>query len=53
MRICAIDHVQLAMPPGGEAWAQPLLQRASLGLDEVPKPADWPGAGGVVSATAS
>ncbi len=36
-RIIAIDHVQLAMPPGGEGEAR-AFYRDVLGLTEVPKP---------------
>ena len=38
MKIVAIDHVQLAMPPGGEAKAREFYAEI-LGLVEVPKPA--------------
>lgn len=38
MRIRQIDHVQLAMPPGGEPEARGFYGRL-LGIDEVPKPA--------------
>jgi len=38
MQILALDHVQLAMPPGGEAQARAFYARV-LGLAEVPKPA--------------
>lgn len=37
MSIVAIDHVQLAMPPGGEAEAQAFYE-GLLGLPRVPKP---------------
>ena len=37
MRIVAIDHVQLAMPRGGEAEAQAFYE-GLLGLPRVPKP---------------
>src|SRR5262249_50602321 len=37
MRIVAIDHVQLAMPAGGEARAREFYVEI-LGLAEVPKP---------------
>ena len=37
MRIVAIDHVQLAMPPGREAEAQAFYE-GLLGLPRVPKP---------------
>ena len=36
-RIIGIDHVQLAMPPGGEAAARHFYS-GLLGLPEVPKP---------------
>jgi len=35
--LLTIDHVQLAMPPGGEERAR-AFYRDVLGLDEVPKP---------------
>ena len=38
MSVQAIDHVQLAMPPGGEGAARTFYQGV-LGLQEVPKPA--------------
>jgi catechol 2,3-dioxygenase-like lactoylglutathione lyase family enzyme len=44
-RIVAIDHVQLAMPAGGEAAARAFYEGV-LGLDEVPKPAALAGRGG-------
>jgi catechol 2,3-dioxygenase-like lactoylglutathione lyase family enzyme len=37
MKIAGIDHVQLAMPPGGEAKARAFYVHL-LGLLEVPKP---------------
>ena len=37
MAIVGLDHVQLAMPSGGEAAAR-LFYGDLLGLDEVPKP---------------
>lgn len=37
MKLCAIDHVQLAMPPGEEAKARGFYC-GLLGLMEVPKP---------------
>ena len=37
MRVYAIDHVQLAMPAGGEEKARAFYQGV-LGLAEVPKP---------------
>jgi catechol 2,3-dioxygenase-like lactoylglutathione lyase family enzyme len=43
--IRAIDHVQLAMPPGGEEAARAFYVDV-LGLDEVPKPAALAGRGG-------
>ncbi|WP_419946622.1 VOC family protein [Candidatus Poriferisodalis sp.] len=39
MRIVAIEHVQLAMPRGGEAEAQAFYE-GLLGLPRVPKPPD-------------
>ena len=36
-QLVAVDHVQLAMPPGGEASARGFYQ-AILGLEERPKP---------------
>ena len=38
MRLLAIEHVQLAMPAGGEAQARAFYQ-GILGLTETPKPA--------------
>jgi catechol 2,3-dioxygenase-like lactoylglutathione lyase family enzyme len=46
MRITAIDHVQLAMPPGGEAQARSFYGDI-LGLPERPKPAQPAGRGAV------
>lgn len=43
--IVAIDHVQLAMPPGGEDAAR-RFYAAVLGLREVPKPAALAARGG-------
>jgi catechol 2,3-dioxygenase-like lactoylglutathione lyase family enzyme len=43
--IHAIDHVQIAIPVGGEDRARPFY-RDLLGLTEVPKPADMAGRGG-------
>lgn len=37
MRITRIEHVQLAMPAGGEALAREFYQGA-LGIAEIPKP---------------
>lgn len=45
MGIVAIDHVQLAMPPGGEAEARGFYV-ALLGFREVPKPAELAARGG-------
>ncbi len=45
MTITALDHVQLAMPPGGEAAARAFYGDI-LGLAEVPKPAELGGRGG-------
>ena len=41
----AIDHVQLAMPPGGEAMARAFYVEV-LGMIEAPKPAELAGRGG-------
>ena len=46
MRIVAIDHVQLAMPVGGEAMARRFYGNV-LGFQEVPKPTALAGRGGV------
>lgn len=43
--VIALDHVQLAMPPGGEARARAFYETA-LGLAEVAKPADLAARGG-------
>jgi catechol 2,3-dioxygenase-like lactoylglutathione lyase family enzyme len=45
VRIVAIDHVQLAMPEGGEDAAR-AFYAGVLGLAEVPKPAELAGRGG-------
>jgi catechol 2,3-dioxygenase-like lactoylglutathione lyase family enzyme len=45
MPIIAIDHVQLAMPAGGEAQARKFYA-GLLGMTEVPKPADRVARGG-------
>ena len=45
MRVYAIDHVQLAMPPGGETQAR-AFYASILGLDELPKPTELAGRGG-------
>ena len=45
MAILAIDHVQLAMPSGGEAQAR-VFYAGVLGLSEIPKPATLAGRGG-------
>jgi len=37
MRVTRIEHVQLAMPPGGEALARAFYHGA-LGIPEIPKP---------------
>jgi len=39
--IQGLDHVQLAIPIGGEDKARAFYQGV-LGLTEVPKPSDWP-----------
>jgi catechol 2,3-dioxygenase-like lactoylglutathione lyase family enzyme len=44
-RIAGLDHVQLAMPAGGEAEAR-RFYRDLLGLREVPKPPELDGRGG-------
>jgi catechol 2,3-dioxygenase-like lactoylglutathione lyase family enzyme len=41
----ALDHVQLAIPPGGEAAARAFYADI-LGLEEVPKPAELASRGG-------
>ena len=45
MPLTRIDHVQLAMPPGGEDAARGFY-RDLLGLDEEPKPAELAARGG-------
>lgn len=40
-----IDHVQIAMPAGGEDAARAFFG-ATIGLAEIPKPADMAGRGG-------
>jgi len=45
-RIVGIDHLQLAMPSGGEDRAR-AFYRDVLGLEEEPKPAALAGRGGV------
>jgi catechol 2,3-dioxygenase-like lactoylglutathione lyase family enzyme len=45
MRIVRLDHVQLAMPAGGEALARAFYGGA-LGIPEVPKPAELAKRGG-------
>jgi catechol 2,3-dioxygenase-like lactoylglutathione lyase family enzyme len=45
MPIVALDHVQLAMPAGGEALARRFYGEV-LGLEEIPKPAALAGRGG-------
>ena len=45
MTLTRIDHVQLAMPPGGEDAARGFY-RDLLGLDEEPKPAELAARGG-------
>lgn len=46
MNIYAIEHVQLAMPPGGEERARHFYNHV-LGLPEVPKPVNLAKRGGV------
>jgi catechol 2,3-dioxygenase-like lactoylglutathione lyase family enzyme len=45
MTVTRIDHVQLAMPRGGEAQAR-AFYHGILGIPEVPKPADKAARGG-------
>lgn len=45
MRIVGVDHVQIAMPAGGEDAARRFYGDV-LGLEEVPKPAALAGRGG-------
>src|SRR5579859_4979861 len=45
MHIVRVDHVQLAMPPGGEALARAFFGDL-LGISEVPKPPDLAKRGG-------
>ena len=46
MKIYALDHVQIAMPPGEEDRARAFYEGV-LGLCEVPKPTGLAGRGGV------
>ena len=46
MKILRIDHVQLAIPPGGEATAR-AFYAGVLGLTEVPKPEPMRARGGM------
>ncbi|WP_175772840.1 glyoxalase [Paraburkholderia phenazinium] len=46
MPVIGIDHVQLAMPAGGEDNARRFFSEI-LGLQELPKPADTAGRGGL------
>ena len=46
MNVVAIDHVQLAIPPGGEAAAR-VFYGEVLGFTEVPKPAPMAARGGM------
>jgi hypothetical protein len=46
MRIVAIDHVQLAIPPGGEPTARAFYGEV-LGLVELPRPEAMRGRGGL------
>ena len=50
--IVALDHVQLAMPPGLEAQAEAFYSGV-LGLERVPKPAPLAARGGCWFATAT
>ena len=45
MHIVRVDHVQLAMPPGGEALARAFFSDL-LGIPEVPKPPELAKRGG-------
>ena len=45
MQIVRLDHVQLAMPPGGEERARAFF-RDALGIPEVPKPPELARRGG-------
>ena len=45
MRVYGVDHVQLAMPPGGETAAVAFYE-GLLGLPRVPKPAHLAARGG-------
>lgn len=45
MRYLALDHVQLAIPPGGEERARPFY-RDVLGMEELPKPEPMRASGG-------
>ena len=46
MKVLGFDHVQLAMPPGGEESARAFYVRL-LGLRELPKPMELASRGGV------
>ena len=45
MKVVGLDHVQLAMPPGGEGAARSFYT-GLLGIPEVPKPAQLAARGG-------
>ena len=45
MKVTGLDHVQLAMPPGGEEKARAFYVRL-LGLPELPKPPELAARGG-------
>jgi len=45
MKVLALDHVQIAIPPGGEDRAREFYSGV-LGLAEVPKPSSMAGRGG-------
>jgi hypothetical protein len=45
VQVVGIDHVQLAMPAGGEGLAREFYARL-LGIPEVPKPAAFAARGG-------
>ena len=45
MKVLALDHLQIAIPPGGEDRAREFYSGV-LGLTEVPKPSSMAGRGG-------
>jgi catechol 2,3-dioxygenase-like lactoylglutathione lyase family enzyme len=46
MKVVGLDHVQVAMPTGAEAEAR-AFYGGILGLEEIPKPAELAGRGGL------